>query len=347
MIGPSIMPVLNASRHLPMSGRRCLLCGRNDSWYTVLDRVRDLRFGVEGEREYRRCGGCGLVVLHPWPEDHQAGYPSPYSQHRQGEVFGSGRTPLRRFLRREVLRSKGYGAGGRGRRGSGAGWLFGRIPPVRVAAQGGLLLLPDAKPGGRLLDYGCGNGRFLATMAHLGWVAYGIERDIRSADLARSTDSRVTVLGDLGEADFPPGHFDLITMNHVIEHLDDPVAVLLELRRLLAPDGYIAIACPNWSALSRRAWGRAWYALEAPRHTVHFEPATLRKALESAGFVVASLKTPSIRESAECWSKSWLYRYRRPAPKAVVTAGMALSCVASLVRAGDEIEAWARPGPAR
>ena len=335
----------------------CVLCGSVESREPLLVGVVDNRYHVEGRWDFRRCRTCGLVALHPFPDDIGAGYPAAYSQHRvRAPSTGTpARSPARRWLRRHSLAGLGYrddwGDGDPGTDDASApvrpgpvDRLVAAVPAVRMQAQWGSILVPQARPGGRVLDVGCGAGRYLAVMKALGWDVTGVEPDDSSRAVAQAQGLRV--VPSVAEAGFEHGSFDVIALNHVIEHLADPVGELRSLRPLLAPDGLLGVATPNWAAFGRRVFGRSWYALEAPRHLVLFDPATLRATIEAAGFKVVSRATRSAREGPETWKISWAVSRRKHASRPVVALGTAASCAAAFVGAGEEIEQWAIPSAA-
>jgi SAM-dependent methyltransferase len=84
--------------------------------------------------------------------------------------------------------------------------------------------------------------------------------------------------------DFAGETFEAATLSHVIEHVHDPVATLRACRELLAPGGMIYVDTPNIDAVGHGIYGRHWRGLETPRHLVLFTRASLRRALEQAGF---------------------------------------------------------------
>lgn len=136
-----------------------------------------------------------------------------------------------------------------------------------------------------MLDVGAGAGAFVALMRDAGWDAEGIDPDPESVRAARLSNARVacaTVEDVLAEG--REETFDAITMNHVIEHLHDPPAVLETCRRLLKPGGVLWIATPNLDSEGHLRFGRDWVHLDPPRHLVLFTTASLKAALVSAGF---------------------------------------------------------------
>jgi SAM-dependent methyltransferase len=105
-----------------------------------------------------------------------------------------------------------------------------------------------AAAGKRLLDFGCGGGGFLNRAAHAGWDAVGF--DVGQRSLKTCTERGLRATDRL--ADLPAASFDVITLNHVFEHLDAPGAVLASLRALLAPQGKLLVAVPNCRSLRAR-----------------------------------------------------------------------------------------------
>lgn len=138
--------------------------------------------------------------------------------------------------------------------------------------------------GGRLLDVGCGDGKFLYSMQQKGWIVDGIDFDskaIQSAKIRYGLDLRH---GDLTQAALPGSTFDVVTMSHVVEHLPEPAQVLAEIRRLLKPAGRLILTTPNVKSLGSQKFGSAWFGLDAPRHLNLFTPNALAKLAGQAGF---------------------------------------------------------------
>jgi SAM-dependent methyltransferase len=135
-----------------------------------------------------------------------------------------------------------------------------------------------------MLDVGCGNGRVMMQLRSVGWQVSGVEPDPEAAAQAAAAGLDVKV--GLLEDSLPGAHFDAITMNHVIEHLHDPLETLRRCARVLKPGGVISIATPNFAAAGHKHFGRDWFALDPPppRHLVLFTPDSLRLALKASGF---------------------------------------------------------------
>ena len=138
------------------------------------------------------------------------------------------------------------------------------------------------KTGHRLLDVGCGKGRFLAYAARHGWDVFGLEPAENGREIARHRlGERVVASLDELPSD---KQFDVITLWHVLEHVSEPTSLLTEIHPHVAPGGVLCIAVPNFDSLQARIGGRSWGHLDVPRHRVHYTPQTIRRTLERSGY---------------------------------------------------------------
>ncbi|MBI2761116.1 MAG: methyltransferase domain-containing protein [Chloroflexi bacterium] len=126
----------------------------------------------------------------------------------------------------------------------------------RTAAADADFLLPHLRPGMRLLDAGCGGGSITVGLA--GVVApgevVGLDQEQHRLDqaLALAAERGLSNVrfehGDIYALPFPDGSFDAAFAHHILQHLHDPLAALLELRRVLRPGGVIGIRDPDEGA---------------------------------------------------------------------------------------------------
>jgi SAM-dependent methyltransferase len=100
----------------------------------------------------------------------------------------------------------------------------------------------------RILDAGCGSGRFMVELAQRGSVT-GVELSETSVALARERQLGEIVAGSVLEMPFADGSFDLAVSLDVIEHLEDDLAALRELRRVVAPGGALLVTVPAYQWL--------------------------------------------------------------------------------------------------
>jgi SAM-dependent methyltransferase len=141
-------------------------------------------------------------------------------------------------------------------------------------------LLPP--PGSKVLDIGTAGGAFLDAAKQFGYVAYGMEP---SADLVTRGKARGLKIeqGTIESHNFEYGSFDMVCLWDVIEHLPDPKSALVEIRKLLKPDGILLINYPDIGTTQAALAGkRFWWLLSVHLH--HFTQGTIREICSRTGF---------------------------------------------------------------
>lgn len=129
---------------------------------------------------------------------------------------------------------------------------------------------------GSILDIGCGRGSFLHEMRLNGWRVAGTEFNDETASYAREGFG-INISADLA---FKEDSFDVITINHVLEHIPDPDQTIKKCYGLLKKEGLLVIAVPNLDSIQAVAGRGDWLHLDVPYHLVHFSEKGLRKLLE-------------------------------------------------------------------
>ena len=124
-----------------------------------------------------------------------------------------------------------------------------------------------APPGstGRFLEVGTGSGERLLQFAAAGWEVVGQDVDPKAGRLAREVGIEVHQR-PVAELVGREKAFDLIGLNHVLEHVAEPAELLRDCASLLAPAGRVCVISPNAGSLGRLLFGRWWFGLEQPRH---------------------------------------------------------------------------------
>lgn len=204
-----------------------------------------------GAAEWRvvKCGGCGLV--RQWP---------PLPEERAATIYGNiypaaaAADPTRPAPARKAPRE------------------FGNLRDEIAGRR---------RPG-RFLDIGCSYGELAELLVACGWQATGIDVCAAAVEDARrrGLDCHVASV----EAYGPDAPFDAIAMNHVLEHVPDPLAALGRIRTWLAPGGALHIRVPNAAAspLKRRAIFVG--ELKPYEHLFYYSPDTMARLLRKAGF---------------------------------------------------------------
>ena len=101
------------------------------------------------------------------------------------------------------------------------------------------------KRTGRLLDVGCGIGRFINAARKAGFEVQGIELSTSAVNIAKQKYGLNLLFGDLDDLDFEIEKFDVITLWHSLEHVPYPGRTLTKIKSILADGGYLVIAVPN------------------------------------------------------------------------------------------------------
>jgi ubiquinone/menaquinone biosynthesis C-methylase UbiE len=141
------------------------------------------------------------------------------------------------------------------------------------------------------LDVGCGDGRFLRVMEQMGVPRaglYGLELDKTVVERLHGQGYSGVYCGRAEDvSSFPEGGIDLVTMFHVIEHVDNPGAVIGRVQRWLSPGGVFALETPNLDSLDARMFQRTyWGGYHIPRHWNLFTPASISRLLTDNGLEV-------------------------------------------------------------
>ena len=142
----------------------------------------------------------------------------------------------------------------------------------------------------RVLDCGCGPGFLLRFFEE--WFAglnlVGMDMDRLSLRYAQNQTRRASLVrGSVSGSVLPIASqsCDVVVALHVVEHLEEPDAFILEARRVLRPGGLLMLATPNPAGLGAKVMGAKWKGIRDD-HIALRPPSEWRAALESAGFRV-------------------------------------------------------------
>lgn len=262
----------------------CVLCGCESA--RSLDVETEVA-QVRAPAKIVRCVGCGFRYL--WPRPSDAVVRSAYSEEsvarycEAGMRYVGGETEVPCYLR------------------------------VRLA-----YLKRQLGGVGKLLDVGAGSGAFARFAAESGWEVVATELETAASRIAAQGGVEV-IVGDLTEIELPHQEaFDVVHMNHVLEHVCDPVRTLRRAREVLRPRGLLVVEVPHEFAdlafLVRRAV-HASVAYRVPtQHLWFFTPRTLQRMVRGAGFQIVRLSTRREWSDAQAWRRltkravGWLER---------------------------------------
>jgi 2-polyprenyl-3-methyl-5-hydroxy-6-metoxy-1,4-benzoquinol methylase len=208
------------------------------------------------------CTACGLVWTNPRPSaaDLNAYYETSYRADYKGQTTPPIRKIVRGFLgaadRRSTLRA------------------------FRART---------------MLDVGCGAGELVYLMRREGLDASGLEPGIAFADFARTVLDVPIQTAGVDDATIAAESQDLVTMYHALEHVPDPMAVLMTVRPWIRQGGHLVVEVPNIAACVQAPNHQYHYA-----HLHHFTATTLAAFGEAAGFRLVETRYTDDRGNVIC-----------------------------------------------
>jgi SAM-dependent methyltransferase len=243
----------------------CRVCRNTEG--NVGYEVPEMLAGTMEIFHYFQCGGCGCLQIAEIPDDLGKYYGDMYYS------FGS----LRFSLQERVARwyRDEFCLTGKGRIGR---FLSDRLPNGKLE----ILRHASIRKESRILDVGAGTGYFLGILWDHGFKNVEGVDPFLSGDVEFRPGSwvRRTALEDL------QGKWDLIVLNHSLEHMLDPLDPLVRLRGILAEGGRCIVRIPTCSGLAWETYRQHWASIDAPRHIHLHSDKSFRFAAEKAGFQV-------------------------------------------------------------
>lgn len=230
-----------------------------------------------GPAEIRRCRGCGIGRTVPPPEESDG---RERFAHDPAYFEDAVSQPKDRWWHR-----------------------FSQAPLDLLAAAG-------AGPGLTLLDVGCNVGYLVAMARARGYAARGIDASPAAVAVGRARLGVDLVCSRLEAAAVPPESEDVVVLNHVVEHLAQPLHALGIVRGWIRPGGFVLVALPNFASPIARVAGPRWAGLVPGQHVWHFTPAALSRLVTSAGFTPVRRRTRMLVHapaSVGDWGK-WIVR---------------------------------------
>jgi SAM-dependent methyltransferase len=146
----------------------------------------------------------------------------------------------------------------------------------------------------RLLDVGAGLGVFPHAVKRAGWSCSAIDPDERAVAHMRDHVGVDATLGDFMRIE-GLGQFDIVTFNKVLEHVEDPVAMLRRARQFVAPGGFVYLELPDGEMAAEAGAGREEFFVE---HLHVFSFVSIAMLADRAGFrpiVIERLQEPSTK----------------------------------------------------
>ena len=164
-------------------------------------------------------------------------------------------------------------------------------------------LLPQ---NARILDIGCGNGSFLNHISECGsFELYGTELPGPAALRASANKNIRVITNKLSTEDIGEG-FDLITLFHVFEHLEEPLRQLQNISEMMKAGSFLAISMPEANSLQFSLFGKYWFHLDPPRHLCLISRKAFIEKAKSFGLTSVEVKLFSFEQNPYGFIQSFL-----------------------------------------
>ena len=230
-----------------MKIERCPVCD-NSNFYKVSDSMD--HFSSREVFPICDCRECGFRLTNNFPSEDEIGkyYDSPaYISHSDSDKGLTNR--MYHLFRRLMLRRK--------------------VNLVKRHLK---------RVNAHLLDIGCGTGYFLNAAKEKGFIVSGIEKDEKAREKA-ITRFGLDVRNENAFFGLERSSFDVVTLWHVLEHLEKLNESIEKMTEILTHDGTMVIALPNHRSYDAKRYKEKWAAYDTPRHLWHFTPDTLERLL--------------------------------------------------------------------
>lgn len=147
------------------------------------------------------------------------------------------------------------------------------------------------KTQGKVLDIGTSTGTMLDLFKEIGWQTFGVEPSESSRVATKKGHNVSNVFFE--KSNFPKNSFDLIILNHTLEHLVGPIKILTRVYELLKDGGLVLVDVPNAGGLGSRLLGKRWPYLLPKEHISQFTKESLSNVFIQAGFKIIHFESRS------------------------------------------------------
>jgi 2-polyprenyl-3-methyl-5-hydroxy-6-metoxy-1,4-benzoquinol methylase len=248
---------------------------------------------------YYRCSSCRSIYLDPRPDDKSLpkAYKNYYT-HDSKNTYEDLRND--RILDKLVNGYLNYRFKMQRQPSTALGalsFILFRPLGMKLDTYGRHIKKKSCHPNTQLLDIGCGNGDFISIANEMGISATGCDTDSKAIDHCHSRGLSA-IHGDADDARVKNSSYDVITLNHVIEHVNDPIYLLRRAYSILKPGGHIWIALPNPCAFGLKIFGPSWRGLHPPFHLMIPSQSILINWTHEAGFYDAHLRLRGVQSPA-------------------------------------------------
>jgi 2-polyprenyl-3-methyl-5-hydroxy-6-metoxy-1,4-benzoquinol methylase len=125
----------------------------------------------------------------------------------------------------------------------------------------------------KVLDVGAGTGDFLNSCKKSNWEIFGVEPSLDAIKIA----AKKNVFLKQNVSEFHQKKFDVITLWHVLEHIENLTEYIASIKKLLKENGTLVVAVPNYKSYDAKFYKEHWAAFDVPRHLWHFSQNSISK----------------------------------------------------------------------
>jgi ubiquinone/menaquinone biosynthesis C-methylase UbiE len=252
MVGKVLIRQLEITSKMMKTKNSCIVCGSVE--FSSQLAIPDLWLGrFDIIGHYHQCANCGVISRQPLSARYE--YETIYPE----AYFEN---------RRELKLIQNYG----------------------LAKRAQIIL--DHKPFGRLLDIGCGTGRFILYMRNYHkWDVVGYEPNEELANQLSQNHGLKIMSSSHDLNNIEDATYDVISMWDVLEHVDNPLNSLLEIQRIIRSDGILVVRLPNFDSWDAKIFGIYWAGFDSPRHLYVFNIDNITTLLSKSGFKIVSVRS--------------------------------------------------------
>ena len=245
---------------------KCRICGNSDR--NKLFKAREMMFGTREAFTYCECASCGCVQITEIPDDLARFYAGDYYSFKPVIRNGIATSLCKRIMYRSAVFR-------RGRLGRFLNSFYGNTYLEQLGVLG-------PTPDTAILDIGCGSGEFLHSLREIGFTRLLGQDPHLTSDIVYTNGLRLTCcdISSLNES------YDIVTMHHSLEHMDQPLTALCNAHAVLRNGGFCCVTTPLAGSLVWRMYQANWVQLDAPRHLHVLSKVSMLRLAQEAGFTI-------------------------------------------------------------
>lgn len=243
-------PICSSTSQLPWSNAHDLLTQLSDQEFI-----------------YSICGDCNVLYMSRRPIESEVSFfyrgdYHPYqSEGRTAYLIENNLTKLKRVIKQCV---------------------FFLNPNINIRRQYQKYYHTNGR-GLNFLDFGCGAGKQLNYLKKFQWNTVGVDFSPIAVETVVRNGHQGHLVNDFSQSEIHD-FFDLVRMNHVVEHLYYPHEVLSGIAKKMKGGAILHIAVPNPAGISAKVFKGNWHGLDCPRHVILYSPKAMIDLLHANGF---------------------------------------------------------------